>query len=115
MAFASIAIGVATNVATGLVSKVFGGGGSSGGGGQAQQVPVESPTTTLNSAKSASSTGRVTLKNDTKVARAATPGNVKYKTYDDKEDPWANTRDWYTSLGGDPKNVDFLNTEDMPF
>lgn len=111
----ALASAVAGTVVNATIGKALGGGG--GGGGQAQVMPPsESMSTTVLNSKTASTTGRVTLRNDTKVAKAAKPMGVKYKTYGtDKDDPWANTRDWYTNLGGDPENVEQINEEDMPF
>jgi hypothetical protein len=76
--------------------------------------PSESTSTTVLNSKLASKTDRVTLTNDTKVAKAAKITSPKFKS-EEEDDPWANTRDWYTSLGGDPENVKGINSQDLPY
>ena len=33
----------------------------------------------------------------------------------DAPDPWQPTRDWYQALGGDPKDAQGINAQDLPF
>jgi len=110
---AVVGTALAGSVANKAVNAIFGGGG--GGGSSAPAGPSESPATTIASLKSLKG-DKVNLTGDIKTAKTANIPSISYPYYgNEKDNPWKNTQDWYTSLGGDPENVKDLNPENMPF
>ena len=112
----ALAGAVANKVVGAAAGAVFGGGGGGSSGGSSGPFgPTEAPSTTVANLKTLKG-DKVTLTGGVKVAKTANIPSISYPYYgDEKDNPWKNTQDWYTTLGGDPENVKDLNPENMPF
>ncbi len=113
MTIGAIASGIAIGVGTSILSSALK-GGMSGGGGSSGPTPISLPVgQTLQGIQGATASPKVKLKTNTQTAKTA--GTNSSDIPSNETDPWANTRDWYTTLGGDPETAKGINSEAMPF